>query len=367
MENREVKLCALSSLIYYAPSLCRRINTQLEDFEQLFSLSPSQIDTFTGEIGSGEKFLSSSYLKWAEGEAEWYAAHGVEIIDKNSKSYPPYLRECPDAPIVLYFKGNANLTNKRCVSIVGTRIPTDCGIKACSSVVEGLAEEGFNPLIVSGLAIGIDVAAHRAALRNSLETVAVLPCGIDSIYPSQNREVAIQMLGKGGVMTEFPRGVKPLRTNFLQRNRIIAGMGEALVVIESRIAGGSLSTVRYASQYDRDIFAVPGRITDSNSYGCNYLISKNVAGIYLNSSTIPKSLGWRGWCSDRALAPNLFSSSDHVKEKLLLTLTSLKNASLDEIVQATGFDIETVCSALLELELSFKIQRDSISGSYEIC
>lgn len=366
MEERNVKLCALSNLIYYAPSICRRIKQRLKNFEEIFSLPAGEIDLLTEEEGSGEKLLSDSYLQWAEKEAEWYASHGVQIIDKNSSSYPPLLMECPDAPIVLYFKGKANLANRRTISIVGTRIPTDYGLRSCASVVQSLSATSFNPLIVSGLAIGIDVASHIAALKNSLETVAVLPCGIDQIYPSKNRGVAIEMIERGGVLTEFPRGVNPLKHNFLQRNRIIAGMAAALIVVESRIAGGSMSTVQYGSSYARDIFALPGRIGDANSYGCNYLISKNVAQLYLNASTVPEALGWSRRSSDIKLSPDLFSAPEYVKEKLLLTLTSLKSANTDELVAATGFDVEAVCSALLELELSFRIERDSVTDRYRV-
>lgn len=366
MEEREVKLCALSALIYYAPSICRRINKHLSNYEEIFSLPPGEIDLLTGEEGSGEKLESDSYLRWAEKEAEWYAEHGVEIIDKNSTLYPPLLKECPDAPIVLYFRGKANLANLRTVSIVGTRVPTDAGLKSCSTVVEALGSNGYNPLIISGLAIGVDAAVHMNSLRHSLETVAVLPCGIDQIYPAKNRTLAVEMLEKGGVLTEFPRGVNPLKHNFLQRNRIIAGMASALVVIESRISGGSMSTVQYASSYSRDIFALPGRIGDANSYGCNYLISKNVAQLYLNASTVPAALGWSGRMSDVKLSPDLFSAPEEVKEKILLTLTSLKTADMEEMVSATGLEVDAVCSALLELELSFRIERDSITDRYRL-
>ncbi len=336
----------------------------MENYEEIFSLTPKQIDELFAMEGIGAKLFSNDYLEWARGEAEWYASKGVKIIDKNSPSYPPLLKECSDAPIVLYFKGNANLTNPKIISVVGTRIPSDAGLSACAEVIESLSKGGFNPLIVSGLAVGIDVAAHRNALKNSLESVAVLPCGIDQIYPSQNRMVAVKMVENGGILTEFPRGVNPLKHNFLQRNRIIAGISSALVVIETRISGGSMSTTQYANSYSRDIFALPGRIGDVNSYGCNYLISKNIANLYLNSSTIPSTLGWSAEHSDISLSPDLFSIPDGIKEKILLTLTSLKKCDAEDIVQATGLDVETVCSALLELELSFKVKRSPLTNEY---
>lgn len=359
MEDLNRNLCAISSLIYAKRGACKKIRDELGCPLSLFDLKPSEIDTLTGSEGDGEKLKSKEYLSVAQQEADWCKSKGVEIIEINSPKYPPLLRECDDAPLILYFKGNGDLTKRKSVAIVGTRVPSDYGIKECGNVVEALASSNHNPLIISGLAVGIDINAHRNALNKSLETIAVLPCGIDNIYPATNREYAIKMLTQGGVITEFPRGVKPLRFNFLQRNRIIAGMAAAIVVVESRISGGSMSTVEYGWSYGREIVALPGRVNDVNSYGCNYLISKNIASIYLNSSTIPKVLNWGDESSDIALSPDLFSTDERVKEKILLTLASIKRGSIEQIVEISGLDADIVSAAMIELELSFKVKKDS--------
>ena len=231
-------------------------------------------------------------------------------------------------------------------------------------VVEHLAE--YLPLIVSGLAYGIDVASHKAALENGLPTVAVLPNGLDMVYPARHRDVAVQMVRSGGgLLTEFPRGTAPQKMNFVKRNRIIAAISQALVVVESRVKGGSMITAEYASSYNKDIFAVPGRISDPNSFGCNYLISKNIASIYSSALTIPAALGWNdGFGLEPGLQPQLFSFDVENKEKILLTLKFDTITDVEKICAATGLEWGTVSSLLLELELEGRVVS---KGNTEYC
>lgn len=302
-----------------------------------------------------ERAFSPQRLQWAEQEVEWCAKKGVELLFYGEPEYPKLLEECEDAPFMFYYKGCAILNNPRCISMVGTRLASVYGREACNIVIGDIAK--YSPLIVSGLAYGIDIASHRASLENGLETVAVLPNGLDMIYPARHREDAVRIIGQGGLLTEFPRGVKPQKVNFVKRNRIIAAISSAVVVVESRVKGGSMITAEYACNYNRDIFAVPGRLSDPNSFGCNYLIAKNVAAIYNSASVIPSALGWDADVAlDPALQPKLFSFDVENKEKILLTLKFDKPTGIEHICAFTGLEWGAVASLLLELELEGRIE-----------
>lgn len=362
--RREVFLCALSRILFNNPAAGRTLLEYYPSFEKIFCVDDKAINDLLCIHGIGERLHSKELLMWAEEEAKWYAEKKVRILDIGSKDYPQKLKDCPDAPFVLYFKGNGDLNNPRSLGVVGTRLASEYGINSCRTLISSFADDTYNPLIVSGLAMGIDIAAHRAALNNNMQTVAVLPCGIDLIYPASHRDVAIEMLGRGGIMTEFPRGTPAIRRNFLQRNRIIAGITQGILVAETRVTGGSMSTVEYANSYSREVFAVPGRICDANSYGCNYLINKNIATICINTKTIPKELGWAQVSqTDIPLQPDLFSSAGGKKEKILLTLSSLTPRSVDYVVQNTGLDFNTASLILLELELEGEVIADD-RGEY---
>lgn len=364
MEENDKYYCALSKALFYSPLCGKALLEKYPEPAEIFSLSCEEIDRATGKAGTGARLKSAELLEWGKNEAEWYRSKEVKIIDLHSPEYPVYLKECEDSPFVLYFRGSCNLLKKKTIGIIGTRLATNYGKEICETIVESFADKGFNPLVISGLAIGIDIAAHRAALENNLETVGILPCGIDLIYPSSHRETAIKMLSSGGIMSEFPRGMEARKNNFLQRNRIIAGMSQGLVVAESRVSGGSMSTVECAVSYGRDIFAVPGRASDANSYGCNYLISKNVAAIYLNSNTIPDALGWSGnFSADVMSQPDLFSCANENIAKILLTLSPIVQRSVDYIVLQSGLSFSAVSAALLELELEGKVCADD-RGDY---
>lgn len=364
--KREIYLCALSREFFDDPLRGREVMEYFPKIEKIFEGYFENIDDLLCIHGIGARLQSKECLEWAEKEALWYREKNVRIIDVNSKEYPQKLLECQDAPIVLYYKGNGDLNNTRSLGVVGTRLASEYGNDSCRLLIDSLGDMGFNPLIVSGLAIGIDITAHRAAMANKMETVAVLPCGIDLIYPASHRDDAVKMISHGGIITEFPRSVPALRRNFLQRNRIIAGMTQGLLVAETRVSGGSMSTVEYASSYAREIFAVPGRICDANSYGCNYLISKNIASICVNTATIPKELGWAATSqTDIAMQPDLFSGAENKRKKILLTLTLGTPRSIDYLVQNTGLDFNTVSLILLELELEGDVVADE-KGEYTL-
>lgn len=301
-----------------------------------------------------ERAFSAENLEWAEEEVQWCLGKGVELLFYGDRNYPKLLEEVKDAPAMLYYKGNADLNAPRSISMIGTRLASTYGKEMCSRIIAGLKD--YNPLVISGLAYGIDIAAHKAALDAGLNTVAVLPNGMDMIYPSRHRNIAARMVQQGGILTEFPRGEHPAKLNFVRRNRIIAAISQGVVVVESRVKGGSMITAEYACSYNRDIFAVPGRLTDTNSFGCNYLIAKNVAAICNSPSAIPAALQWeKSPLPDSSYQPQLFSYEVGNKEKILLSLKSDKPMSVEQVCQVASLDWETASMLLLELELEGRI------------
>ncbi len=214
----------------------------------------------------------------------------VDVLFYTDGTYPKRLKNCYDAPVLLYSKGNANLNPHKVISIVGTRNATEYGKQLCRQLIAELQQ--YPVLIVSGLALGIDVAAHKECLKLDIPTVGVLGHGLDRIYPSQNRATADKMIENGGLLTEFPSGTLPGRENFPQRNRIVAGVADATVIIEASTKGGALITAEIANSYDRDVFAFPGRVNDEFSEGCNFLIRNNKAALLSCMADLAFSLGW---------------------------------------------------------------------------
>ena len=263
------------------------------DVSSFFTLSQRELVELTG-------WQSSLFSEVERGRALMTAAQEVAFIRKNNitplfftdADYPERLLECEDAPLMLYYKGNASLHPPRVVSIVGTRHATPYGKNFVENLVKDLAQACPDVLIVSGLAYGIDIAAHRAALRNGLPTVAVLAHGLNTIYPSQHRNTAIEMLGQGGLLTEYGSWQASHPGFFLARNRIVAGMADAVVVVESGTKGGSLTTAQLAADYHRDVFALPGRVGDISSMGCNNLIKQNRAALITCADDLLEVMGW---------------------------------------------------------------------------
>ena len=358
MTDEIVLRCAMAKAFLYKPNMACRLLDKYGSALQIYGSSDEQasiVDELLREA------FSCNNIKWAEEEIDWCAQKGIKLLFYSDTGYPILLQECDDAPFMLYYKGSAKLDNPRCISVVGTRLASAYGKECCSRIMEHIAP--FSPLVVSGLAYGIDIESHKSAMNHGLETVAVLPNGIDMIYPSRHRNIAVQMLSKGGILTEFPRGTPPHRINFIKRNRIIAAMSQAVVVVESRVKGGSMITAEFASNYNRDVFAFPGRITDPNSFGCNYLISKNVASIYSSASTLPSALGWRdGLTAEVELQPQLFSFDMEGKEKILLSLRSGKPMGVEAVSAACSMDWGDVSMLLLQLELEGKV---TVTGNME--
>ncbi|MBR4065327.1 MAG: DNA-processing protein DprA [Bacteroidaceae bacterium] len=234
----------------------------------------------------------SSLIELAEREMEFIEKNGIRLICLGDEAYPCRLAECADAPLVLHSMGNADLNAKHIVSIVGTRHASEYGKELCANFVADLARFVPGTLIVSGLAYGIDVCAHRAALKEGLPTIGVLAHGLDQIYPNSHRSTAKSMLENGGLLTEFMSGTNPLPQFFVQRNRVVAGMADATIVVESASKGGSLITASLANSYARDCFVFPGRVNDQYSCGCNELVSRNKAALITSAWDFVEAMNW---------------------------------------------------------------------------
>lgn len=292
----------------------------------------------------------------------------IRCLTLADEAYPSRLRECEDAPVVLFFRGNADLNALRIVSVVGTRRTTDYGLQTCATFLRELKELCPDVLVVSGLAYGIDIQAHREALANSLPTVGVLAHGLDRIYPSVHRKTAVEMLAQGGLLTEFLSGTMPDRYNFISRNRIVAGMSDAVVVVESAEKGGSLITAGLAGSYNRDCFAFPGRAGDTSSRGCNLLIRENKASLLLSAEELVTDMGWmektapaNGECVQRSLFLNL---SD--EEQLVVRLLEQQgDLQINTLVVAANIPVHRMNAILFELEMK-GVVRVLAGGVYQL-
>jgi DNA processing protein len=270
---------------------------------------------------------------------------------KGNQGYPPKLEDCIDAPHVLYFKGSSDLLNKRVVSVVGTRSPSQYGK---DRVVELMAVLGqYDVLLVSGLAYGIDTMAHKEALKNNLATIGVLGHGLDQVYPHENRQLAAEMLEHGGLLSEFMQGVKPEKQNFPRRNRIVSGMADAVVVVESGSKGGSLITADIANSYNKDVLAYPGRATDPCSKGCNQLIRSHKANLITCGQDLVEFMNWVEDLPPRSKVKASFdvclSAEDHA---ILSIINTHDPCPIDLITNMSGLNPGLVAAHLLSLEMA---------------
>ncbi|MDB5128667.1 DNA-processing protein DprA [Mucilaginibacter sp.] len=333
----------------YAKSLVAHIGSA----EEVFKTPKGK---FLRIPGIGEKIISQinfdDALRKAELELKFIENNNIDVLFYTDERYPRRLKNCHDSPVLLYSKGNANLNPHRCVSIVGTRNATDYGRQLCKQLVEELRE--YNVLIVSGLALGIDVAAHKECLKVGVPTVGVLGHGLDKLYPHQNRATAEKMLENGGLLSEYPSGTIPDRENFPQRNRIVAGMADATVVIEAGLKGGALITAEIANSYNRDVFAFPGRLGDEYSEGCNFLIRNNKAALLTCVADLAYSLGWEKNTEMKGTPEQLLLPIDlSAIERAVYEIIQQHKAPLaiDELSIKANMPMSQLTMTLLDMEL----------------
>jgi len=303
--------------------------------------------------GIGQSVVSSiddsKILLRAEEELKFIEKYKIAPLFYLDDNYPKRLTHCVDSPNLLYYKGNANLNSEKIVSIVGTRNATTYGKNVCEEIVKGL--QSMNVLVVSGLAYGIDTCAHRTSLKNGLKTIAVLGHGLDTIYPQQNKALSKELLKNGGLLTEFMSKSKPDRENFPKRNRIVAGLSDAVIVVESGKKGGALITANIANSYNRDVFAVPGNLNEKLSEGCNNLIKTNRAALLQSAEDIKYIMGWENEVHISAPKQRkLFVKLSQEEEILLNILKEKKEIDIDTLRFDSGLSMSKVAAALLNME-----------------
>lgn len=331
------------NLIAYCGSAELVFKTKRDQLEKIPGIGIVTADA----IVNGKKALLR-----AEQEIEFIIANNVKAISYTDPDYPWRLKNCNDSPVILYYKGNADLNPDRVVAVVGTRTPSQYGRYVTEKFIKELSLSGC--LVVSGLAYGIDVAAHKSCLDNNVPTIGVLAHGLDRIYPAVHTEYAMQMIEQGGLLTEYMSETNPDKENFPKRNRIVAGMCDAVVVIESKKEGGSLITTTIANSYNRDVFAFPGRAGDQLSEGCNALIKTNRAALIESSADLLYAMNWM----DKTISkpklqqlPLMLNLSDE-EQSIVNCFKASNQMHIDEICYSTGYSVSKTSACLLQLEFS---------------
>jgi DNA processing protein len=331
--------------------LAKKLIVNVGDVAQVFKEKPTTLQKING-IGNHaiKHLLDSKNILEAEQELAYIKKNNIEYTYFLEDDYPKNLHNCIDSPILFFKDGNIDFNNDKIISIVGTRNMSSYGRDFCTKLIEDIAE--FNPLIVSGFAYGVDICAHKAAMKNNLQTIAVLAHGFEQIYPKVHKKYINQVNENGGFLTEFWSEEQPLRENFLKRNRIVAGISKATIIIESASKGGSLVTADIANSYDRDVFALPGRVTDVYSKGCNSLIKNNQAHVLTSASDIIKMLNWD--LSEQAKKPiqkQLFVELNFEEQILYDYLLKNGKQLLDIIALECNIPIFQLSAILLKMEL----------------
>ena len=293
-----------------------------------------------------------SALERADKELLFIEKNKIQTYYFQDTDYPYRLRECVDAPLLLYGKGNLQVNEGKFLSVVGTRMPTDRGKQLCTEIVTELAQQVENLTIVSGLAYGIDVTAHKAAIAAGIPTLIIPGHGLDRIYPAVHRQVAVNSLENGGILTEYLSGTQPDRQNFVARNRIIAGLSDATLVVESKSKGGSLITAEMANGYNREVFTIPGRPQDTASAGCNALIKNQQAALVESAEDIIKAMQWESGQPQGEVQTELFTDLTPIEQQLLQMLREAPDGlHVNMLVMETQLPYNQITSTLMMMEM----------------
>ena len=334
--------------------LAKNLIAYMGSVEAIFKEKQHNLAKIPG-IGAvlSKEIVNQNVMARAEKEVEFIEKNNISTYFYLEKKYPSLLKQCEDAPVLMFGIGNIDLNDGKFISVVGTRNATEIGKENCRILIADLAKSNNNIVIISGLAYGIDICAHKAALENGLPTIAVFGNGLDRIYPYQHKSVATKIVNSGALLTEYLSGTNPDRKNFVQRNRIIAGMSDALVVVETGKKGGSLITVHCANDYNRDVFAFPGRITDEFAAGCNQLIKTNQAALIENAADILRFMSWDNSPSvpKMELSSSLFDNLTDEEQKILQVLRAANDGlQTNEIALKIAKPISATSAMLLSME-----------------
>lgn len=331
--------------------LAKKLITAVGNVEQLFREKPANLQKIHG-IGTFaiQHLFDANNIKLAEQEYAFIKENNYEAIYFLDAAYPKNLSFCVDSPILLFKDGNINFKNEKIISIVGTRKMSSYGREFCEKLIEDLAV--YNPIIASGFAYGVDICAHKAAIKNGLQTIAVLAHGFQQIYPKVHKKYMRQVMENGGFLTEFGYEENPIRENFLKRNRIVAGISKATIIIESAEKGGSLVTADIANSYNKDVFALPGRANDIYSKGCNNLIKNNQANVITDSKDIVKMLNWDVVSApQKVIQQELFIHLSDQEQAIYNHLKDQGKQLLDQIAIDCNIPLYQLSSILLQMEL----------------
>lgn len=349
MANELLYQVALSMVSNIGPVQAKILVEQFDTAENIFKATKKELENIEG-IGTAKAKSIKTFADFAGAESEltFTEKYKIDILFLKDPKYPKRLLNCYDPPTILYYRGNADLNASKIINIIGTRTHTDYGKQITEQLISDL--QNLQVLIISGLAYGIDSIAHKAAVQNNLPTVGILAHGLDTIYPAQNAALAKQMLFNGGLLTEFKKETKPDKHNFPRRNRLVAGMADATVVIETPAKGGSMITAELANGYNRDVFAYPGKITDNRSGGCNHLIRNNKAVLLQDSQQLIDTMGWSTKKTKRREQKELFISLTNEEQILVDILKEKETVHIDTIYLKSGLTSSTVAASMLSLE-----------------
>jgi DNA processing protein len=350
MNNERINQIALTLVPGIGPVQAKQLIEHFGEATNIFKAKKKELSTIEG-IGEikAKSIKDFNQFQIAEAELTFTEKHHIQILFLTEENYPQRLLHCYDAPTILYYRGNANLNESKIISIIGTRNNTDYGKQITEEIIETL--QPHQALITSGLAYGIDAVAHKTCIKNNIATVGVLAHGLDTIYPAQHKSLAKDMLLNGGLLTEFRKNTKPDRYNFPQRNRIVAGMADATIVVETAIKGGSMITAEMAYNYNKDVFAVPGKIYDNKSSGCLKLIQQNKAILLANPNQIIEEMGWQEKKKATKKQRELFIELTDDEKTITNILKERESIHIDELYLKSGLSSSTVASAILTLEL----------------
>jgi DNA processing protein len=330
--------------------LAKKLIVNVGDVQQIFKEKAATIQKING-IGSYvlKHLFDSKNIELATQELAYIKNNNIGYSYFLEDTHPIHLKHCIDAPILFFKDGNINFNNNKIISIVGTRNMSSYGRDFCNKLIDEIAQ--YNPIIVSGFAYGVDICAHKAAVKNKLQTIAVLAHGFEQIYPKVHKKYINQVNENGGFLTEFWHEEQPLRENFLRRNRIVAGISTATVIIESAEKGGSLVTADIANSYNKDVFALPGRASDIFSKGCNNLIKNNQAHLLTAPSDIVKMLNWDIEKASKPIQQQLFLELNENEQKIVAFLHEKGQQLFDIISIETNIPVYQLSSILLQMEL----------------
>jgi DNA processing protein len=348
MDEKQFYQLALALLPNVGPISARNLVSYSGSLEAVFENKKRQLTQIPGiGLSIADAIVKKSSFEDAEQQLERIAKNGVKTLFYLDNDYPWRMKPIKDAPVLLFYKGNADLNAPKILGVVGTRRPSAHGKEITENIISDLKDHSL--LVISGLAYGVDITAHRACVQSDIPTIGVMGSSLDIIYPSAHKKTVEKMYENGGLLSEFPFSTKPDAMNFPMRNRIIAGMCDALLVVESALKGGSMISAEIANGYDKDVFAVPGRPTDISSAGCNYLIKNHKALLVENANDLAEAMGWHHNHAERPQR-TLFIEMNEEEKQITSLLSTDVDISIDKIINTLVFPPSQVASLLLQLE-----------------